>query len=214
MELLILSTFIERTDRAWSAREVKLKGSDFIECFWVKKFASSISAACQQHGKVLSNWNREYFLSVDISRINNWTLSHIILNQSASICAIIYCLIQLSPFHIINIMIFWSIYSLKMFRGSFWLFSELQRIFKSENSNLTFFGSIFINNSKILITVWKLNLFDDDTRDSNLSNLISVWSIKDLNTLCSCCGKQIFRVLGDINWLAWIINLEKTNSFH
>jgi hypothetical protein len=151
---------------------------------------------------------------MNISSTNNFALSHIILHQSASICAIINCLIQWSPFHVVNIVIFRCINSLKMFRCSFCLFSKLQSIFESENSNLTFFLGIFINNSKIFIAVRELNLFDDDTWDSNLSNLISIWSIKDLNTLSSCCCKQIFWVLGNINRLAWVIYLEKTDSFH
>jgi hypothetical protein len=47
MEFLVFSTFIKRTNRARSAWEIKLKRSDFIESFWMKKLAGSISAACQ-----------------------------------------------------------------------------------------------------------------------------------------------------------------------
>ena len=64
------------------------------------------------------------------------------------------------------------------------------------------------DDNKLLVTVRQLNLAGHDTWDGNLGHLVSICDVKDLDAEGRGRGKEVLGVLGHIDALAGVVDLE------
>jgi hypothetical protein len=74
----------------------------------VQKFASTISAASEKHGKIFSDCDSENFVSMNIGGTDKLIVNGIILNKSSLIGAIVHAFIESTPLDIVDHMVSWS----------------------------------------------------------------------------------------------------------
>lgn len=186
MELLVLFLFVEWIHDAISAWELKLIAPNLVESLRVKQLARAVTTAREQHGEVTGQFNCEDFVFVDITDHDGTVFLEVELNQTATIRAVVYGLVEGAPPSTVDLMVLWCLDSLLSFnyRLRHAVGEHSLRIINLHKT-LT---SVLIDHDEEFVAEGKFDLLNFNNRSLHLKLrlLFSVHDVVDLNTDCGC----------------------------
>lgn len=90
MELLIFFAFIEWTYLGVSDWEIEPEVPDLNQSFWVEELAISVSAACEEHGKVVGDGDvHDLSGFVRVFNFNNFLSFEVVVDQTTLVGTVV-----------------------------------------------------------------------------------------------------------------------------
>jgi len=128
------------------------------------------------------------------------------------ISAVVDGLIERAPFNISNFMISWSFEFFDVSRASFLLDTPSDAVLQIVNPQGPAFRLVLENNNEELVAVREFDFQSVISWHCNLSKLVSVSTVINLDPDSGSSGEHVFRIFCYIDIFARIVNLEKTDS--
>jgi hypothetical protein len=180
----------------------------------VQKLARAITAARVKHAEVGREMHREDLGTMNIAHVDDLAGLNVVLDQSTAVSAVENSLVEGTPLNARDNVILGRLNSLNVLEGGFLALTEGKHVLHGEDAAEGLVAAIHVDDTEVLIAERKLDLVSHDTGNDDFCQLVTVCRVENLDTLGGRRGQKELRVLGDIDALARVADLEETDSLH
>lgn len=212
VELLVFLCVEQRTDCRIPAGEGEQEAADFFKGIRSKELASSISAAGEEHGEVFRESHREDLVPMDVLNLCVLASVDVVLEKPPLVGAVVNGFVKGAPPDVIDAVVFWA-FNLESVLAGAGSLAPLEHVLGVEHSDERLSVLVFVDNHELFVTVRNFNLLGLDSRHLDLGKQISVGYVENLDSFGSGGREEELSVLGHVDALARVIDLEEPKSF-